>query len=155
MQIFHKCCKPAASNKDNYSEAERQQILDYLSDKTDPYAMAIKLAFYLPLRISEMCSIKYCDIDGRLNITRARRTSEEMDDNLQFSNRQITNGEMVPLGDISDFEDIANAVWFLGTEQSKNISGTELVIDGAMSVQLYPQLLNTLKQERLERSAEA
>lgn len=65
--------------------------MDYLSDKTDPYAMAIKLAFYLPLRISEICSIKYCDIDGRLNISRARRTSEKMDDNLQFSNRQITN----------------------------------------------------------------
>ena len=91
MQLFHKRCKPAASNKDNYSEAERQQILDYLSDKTDPYALAIKLAFYLPLRISEICSIKYFDINGRLNISRARRTSEEMDDNLQFSNRQITN----------------------------------------------------------------
>ena len=91
MQIFHKRCKPAASNKDNYTEAERQQILDYLSDKTDPYAMAIKLAFYLPLRISEICSIKYCDINDRLNISRARRTSEKMDDNLQFNNRQITN----------------------------------------------------------------
>ena len=55
-------------------------------------------------------------------------------------------GEMVPLGDISDFDDIANAVWFLGTEASKNISGTELVIDGAMSVQFYPQLLNELKK---------
>ena len=73
---------------------------------------------------------------------------------VAMGNRQITNGEMVPLGDISDFEDIANAVWFLGTEQSKNISGTELVIDGAMSVQLYPQLLNELKRERLEGSGE-
>ena len=50
---------------------------------------------------------------------------------------------------ISDFDDIANAVWFLGTDASKNISGTELVIDGAMSVQLYPQLLNELKKEKM------
>ena len=68
---------------------------------------------------------------------------------VNMGTRQITNGEMVPLGDISDFDDIANAVWFLGTDASKNISGTELVIDGAMSVQLYPQLLNELKKEKM------
>lgn len=68
---------------------------------------------------------------------------------VAMGNRQISNGAMVPLGDISDFEDIANAVWFLGTEASKNISGTELVIDGGMSTQIYPQLLNELKKEKM------
>ena len=68
---------------------------------------------------------------------------------VAMGNRQISNGAMVPLGDISDFEDIANAVWFLGTEASKNISGTELVIDGGMSTQIYPQMLNELKKEKM------
>ncbi len=31
---------------------------------------------------------------------------------------------------------------------AKNITGTELIVDGGMSCQLYPQLLNTLIRER-------
>lgn len=65
---------------------------------------------------------------------------------VQMGSRQIVNGELTPIGDISDFEDIANAAWFLGTDLSKNITGTELTVDGGMSCQLYPQVLNTLKR---------
>lgn len=70
---------------------------------------------------------------------------------VAMGKKQISNGEMVPIGDISDFEDIANAVWFLGTDEAKNITGTELVIDGGMSTQIYPPLLNQLKKEKMER----
>ena len=62
-----------------------------------------------------------------------------------MGNKQIVNGELTPIGDISDYEDIANAVWYFGTDMSKNVTGTELVVDGGMSCQLYPQLLNDLK----------
>ena len=72
----------------------------------------------------------------------------------KMGNKQIVNGELTPIGDISDYEDIANAAWFLGSDQSKNITGTELTVDGGMSAQLYPQLLNVLKKEKLEREAE-
>ena len=65
---------------------------------------------------------------------------------VQMGNKQIVNGTLTPIGDISDFEDIANACWFLGTDMSKNITGTELMVDGGMSCQLYPQILNTLKK---------
>jgi len=61
---------------------------------------------------------------------------------------QIVNGEMTPIGDISDYEDIANAAWYLGTDLSKNITGTELIVDGGMSCQLYPPVLNDLKKLR-------
>ena len=57
----------------------------------------------------------------------------------EMGKKQIVNGRMTPLGDISDFEDIANAAWFLGSDQSKNVTGTELAVDGGMSCQLYPQ----------------
>ena len=56
-----------------------------------------------------------------------------------------------PIGDISDFEDIANAAFYFGTDLSKNVTGAELVVDGGMMSQLYPQELNTLKAEKLAK----
>ena len=66
---------------------------------------------------------------------------------VQMGNKQIVNGTLTPIGDISDFEDIANACWFFGTDMSKNVTGTELLVDGGMSCQLYPQVLNELKRK--------
>lgn len=68
----------------------------------------------------------------------------------QMGNSRIVDGGFTPIGDISDFEDIANAAFFLGTDLSKNITGTELTVDGGMSCQLYPQLLNELKRKAME-----
>lgn len=65
-----------------------------------------------------------------------------------MGNKRIVDGSLTPIGDISDYEDIANAVWFLGTDLSKNITGTELIVDSGMSCQLYPQLLNELKRKK-------
>ena len=69
---------------------------------------------------------------------------------VQMGSKQIVNGTLTPIGDISDFEDIANACYFLGSDMSKNITGTELIVDGGMSCQLYPQLLNELKRKTME-----
>ena len=69
---------------------------------------------------------------------------------VEMGNKQIVNGELTPLGDISDFEDIANAAWYLGSDEAKNVTGTELIVDGGMSSQLYPQILNVLKREKQE-----
>lgn len=68
---------------------------------------------------------------------------------VQMGNTRIVDGGFTPIGDISDFEDIANAAFYLGTDLSKNVTGTELTVDGGMSCQLYPQLLNVLKKEKL------
>ena len=67
---------------------------------------------------------------------------------LNMGKKQIVNGEMTPIGDISDFDDIANAAWYLGTDLSKNVTGAEIIIDGGMSCQLYPPILNELKTLR-------
>jgi len=64
--------------------------------------------------------------------------------------KQIVDGSLSPIGDISDFEDIANAVWYFGTDASKNVTGAELLVDGGMSCQLYPPLLNELKRKAQE-----
>lgn len=66
-----------------------------------------------------------------------------------MGSKQIVNGQLTPIGDISDYEDIANAAFYLGTDLSKNVTGTEIIVDGGMSCQLYPQELNTLKAEKL------
>lgn len=67
-----------------------------------------------------------------------------------MGNKQIVNGELTPIGDISDFEDIANAAWFLGSDESKNVTGAEIMVDGGMSCQLYPVVLNDLKRKASE-----
>ncbi len=69
---------------------------------------------------------------------------------VEMGSKQIVNGTLTPIGDISDFEDIANAAWFLGSDESKNITGSEIIVDGGMSCQLYPQILNDLKKKAME-----
>lgn len=66
---------------------------------------------------------------------------------MKMGDKQIVNGELTPVGDISDFEDIANAAFYLGTDLSKNVTGAEIIIDGGMSSQLYPEILCDLKKE--------
>lgn len=36
-----------------------------------------------------------------------------------MGDKQIVNGQLTPIGDISDFADIANAVWYLGSDLYK------------------------------------
>ena len=68
---------------------------------------------------------------------------------VQMGSKQIVNGTLTPIGDISDFKDIANAAFFFGSDASKNVTGAELILDGGMSCQLYPQLLNDLKRKMM------
>lgn len=69
-----------------------------------------------------------------------------------MGNKQIVNGTLTPIGDISDFEDIANAAFYLGTDLSKNVTGTEITVDGGMSCQLYPQILNEINKHNLRKA---
>lgn len=66
---------------------------------------------------------------------------------VDMGDKRIVDGSLTPIGDISDFEDIANAAWYLGSDESKNVTGTELTVDGGMTCQLYPQILNELKRK--------
>ncbi|MBQ7867272.1 MAG: SDR family oxidoreductase [Clostridia bacterium] len=44
-----------------------------------------------------------------------------------------------PIGDIADFEDIANSAYFLACDQSRVITGAELVVDGGVDAQFLPK----------------
>ena len=70
---------------------------------------------------------------------------------ISMGDKQISNGTMTPIGDISDFEDIANAAYFYGSDESKNVTGTELMVDGGMSTQIYPEILNKYRAEDIAR----
>lgn len=70
---------------------------------------------------------------------------------VQMGDKQIVNGELTPIGDISDFEDIANAAWYLGSDLSKNVTGTEITVDGGMSIQLFPEKLKEWKQKAKQK----
>ncbi|MBQ9112638.1 MAG: SDR family oxidoreductase [Clostridia bacterium] len=45
-----------------------------------------------------------------------------------------------PIHDIAEFEDVANAAWYFGSDQSRNTTGTELAVDGGMLAQLTPNI---------------
>ena len=45
-----------------------------------------------------------------------------------------------PIYDIASFEDVANAAYYLGSDQSRNTTGTELVVGGGMLAQLTPNI---------------
>ena len=68
-----------------------------------------------------------------------------------MGDKQITNGTMTPIGDISDFEDIASAVYFLGSDESKNITGAEITVDGGMSTQIFPEILNDYRRAEIAK----
>ncbi len=45
-----------------------------------------------------------------------------------------------PIGDIAEFEDIANAAYYFGSDESRNTTGAELIVDGGMLAQLTPNI---------------
>jgi len=52
--------------------------------------------------------------------------------------RQIRR-DRAPIGDIADFSDIANAAYFLASEEARVITGTELTVDGGVDAQFVPR----------------
>ncbi len=54
----------------------------------------------------------------------------------------IAPSAYTPLGDIATFEDVSNAVYFLGCEQSRNTTGAELTVDGGNMIRRYPMIPN-------------
>ena len=51
-----------------------------------------------------------------------------------------------PIRDIATFEDVANAAWYLGSDESRNTTGAEIVVDGGMLAQLTPNIDRELWQ---------
>lgn len=56
------------------------------------------------------------------------------------NNAKYCLANYTPLQDIAEFEDVANAVWYFGSDASRNTTGAELVVDGGMLAQLTPNI---------------
>lgn len=52
-----------------------------------------------------------------------------------------------PIRDIAEFTDIANAAWYFGSDESRNTTGAELVVDGGMLAQLVPDISRKLWED--------
>lgn len=72
---------------------------------------------------------------------------------VKMGDRQVSNGMMTPIGDISDHEDIANAVWYLGSDESKNVTGAEITVDGGMTCQIWPEILGKYRAEEINKNS--
>lgn len=68
-------------------------------------------------------------LPGSIKTTRWEESSDE--------NKKIRSAR-VPIGDIADFDDMANGAWYFGSDLSKNTTGAELIIDGGVDAQLFP-----------------
>ena len=64
--------------------------------------------------------------------------TERWENNVNNCKYYLAN--YTPIEDIASFEDVANAAWFLGSDLSRNTTGTELVVDGGMLAQLTPNI---------------
>ena len=60
------------------------------------------------------------------------------------NNAKYCLANYTPLQDIAEFEDIANAAWYFGSDESRNTTGAELTVDGGMLAQLTPNTNRTL-----------
>lgn len=68
--------------------------------------------------------------------------TERWENNVNNCKHYLAN--YTPIEDIADFEDIANAVWYFASDESKNTTGAELVVDGGMLAQLTPNITREL-----------
>ncbi|MBQ2724995.1 MAG: SDR family oxidoreductase [Clostridia bacterium] len=57
-----------------------------------------------------------------------------------LNNAKYCLANYTPIEDIAEFEDVANAAWYFGSDQSRNTTGAELVVDGGMLAQLTPNI---------------
>lgn len=64
--------------------------------------------------------------------------TERWENNVNNAKYCLAN--YTPIQDIAEFEDVANAAWYFGSDESRNTTGAELVVDGGMLAQLTPNI---------------
>ncbi|MBR2322547.1 MAG: SDR family oxidoreductase [Clostridia bacterium] len=64
--------------------------------------------------------------------------TERWENNVNNAKYCLAN--YTPIEDIAEFTDIANAAWYFGSDESRNTTGAELVVDGGMLAGLTPNI---------------
>ena len=73
-----------------YKTEDRNKLLKYLQHVNEPYALAIRLMFQLTVRIGELKSFRWDDVDfadKTIRISKQALTNRSMNDDLSFSQR--------------------------------------------------------------------
>lgn len=97
MKEIRKRCRASKSNKKNYTTDERQRLLDYLDTVDDDmYAVAIQFDFFMTVRIGELLSLKFSDINGdHIKIEKSLREEYDIDENFNFKLRDISSEDRI------------------------------------------------------------
>ena len=99
----------------------------YCSSKSAVLAMSKSLA----VDLGKYGIRSNCVLPGMIKTERWQKNLYGVRDSL--ANR-------TPLGDIAEFRDVANAVWYFASDESRNTTGAELVVDGGMLASLIPHI---------------
>lgn len=84
--------KPVNNSEEVFSIKDREILLNYLDGINDIYSLAIQFDFHAILRIGELLSLRYVDIeDGNLHVQSQRLVDYTMNDDLSFSPKEYTN----------------------------------------------------------------
>lgn len=73
-------------------------------------------------------------VPGLMDTPRIRQTVARAFPDLPFEELRTKRDRQVPLGTMGDGWDVAHAVVFLASEEARYVTGTELVIDGGLSL---------------------
>ncbi len=73
-----------------------------------------------------------CVVPGLMDTPLVRRLADKYA-NGDFVGFVAARAKQVPMGRMGDAWDVANAVVFLASDQSKYITGTEVVVDGGLT----------------------
>ena len=74
-----------------YRTEDRLKLLHHLQNVDDPYALAIRLMFQLTIRIGELKSFRWSDVDfydRTISISKQALNNRSMNDDLSFSSRE-------------------------------------------------------------------
>ncbi len=88
--------KPVNNDDDVFTCKERKALLEYLANNDSIYSLAIQLDFQLVVRIGELLSLRWSDINnGYIHIQSQLLTERKMNDDLTFTKREHVNVDHV------------------------------------------------------------
>lgn len=125
-----------------FSLEDREKILEYLEDDDYIYSLAIKFAFYIPIRIGELLALKWSDIDGqRLRIKKQRVVLCEMKNDLSFTPKKYTTANQT-----KGFSEKGVRYIYLGRKALEILNQipkiNEYIFTNEKGQQLYPASFN-------------
>ena len=89
--------------------------------------------------LSKALAVEWGDYRIRVNVVVSGSIKTERWANQTEAWRQIRR-DRAPLGDIADFDDLANAAYFLCSDEAGIITGAELCVDGGVDAQFLPKM---------------